>query len=68
MAIQVYQQTTIWGWLVQQALDPTHELLVLAQQIDWEVITMALRPYYAKLGRSVAYLDLADNPSGVQIR
>src|SRR5262245_3347546 len=51
MAIQVYQQTTIWGWLVQQVLDPTHELLVLARQIDWEAITIALRPYYHKLGR-----------------
>ena len=51
MAIQTYTQTTIWGWLVQQLLDPTHELLVLAQQIDWEAITDALRPYYHRLGR-----------------
>jgi IS5 family transposase len=51
MAIQVYRQTTIWGWLVQQVLDPTHELLVLARQMDWEAITLALRPYYHKLGR-----------------
>lgn len=51
MAIQVYQQTTIWGWLVQQLLDPTHELLILARQIDWEAMTNALRPYYHRLGR-----------------
>jgi IS5 family transposase len=37
--------------LVQQVLDPTHELLVLARQIDWEAISMALRPYYRRLGR-----------------
>jgi IS5 family transposase len=36
---------------VQQLLDPTHELLVLAQQIDWDTITAALRPYYHRLGR-----------------
>jgi hypothetical protein len=36
---------------VQQVLDPTPELLVLARQMDWEAITLALRPYYHKLGR-----------------
>jgi IS5 family transposase len=51
MAIQTYTQTTIWGWIVQQLLDPTHELLVLAHQIDWAAITDALRPYYHRLGR-----------------
>jgi IS5 family transposase len=51
MAIQGYHQTTVWGWLVQQLLDPTHELLILARQIDWEAITEALRPYYHRLGR-----------------
>jgi transposase, IS5 family len=51
MAIQCYHQTTMWGWLVQQLLDPTHDLLVLAHQIDWEAITEALRPYYHRLGR-----------------
>jgi transposase, IS5 family len=51
MAIQTCSQTTIWGWIVQQLLDPSHELLVLAQQIDWEAITDALRPYYHRLGR-----------------
>jgi transposase, IS5 family len=51
MAIQTWSQTTIWGWIVQQVLDPTHELLVLAQQIDWEALAAALRPYYHRLGR-----------------
>src|SRR5262245_5631207 len=51
MAVQSYQQTTMWGWLVQQLLDPTHDLLVLARQIDWEAITEALRPYSQRLGR-----------------
>jgi IS5 family transposase len=51
MAIQTWSQTTIWGWIVQQLLDPTHELLVLAHQLDWEAITDALRPYYHRLGR-----------------
>jgi transposase, IS5 family len=51
MAVQIYHQTTIWGWWVQQLLDPQHELLVLASQIEWEAIIRALRPYYHKLGR-----------------
>jgi len=51
MAIQYYTQSTIWGWLVQQVLDPPHELLLLARQLDWEAMSMALRPYYHKLGR-----------------
>ena len=51
MAIQTFTQTTIWGWLVQQLLDPTHAWLLLAQQLDWEAITEALRPYYHRLGR-----------------
>ena len=51
MAIQTWSQTTIWGWIVQQVLDPTDELLALAHQIDWEAITDALRPYYHRLGR-----------------
>jgi IS5 family transposase len=51
MALRWYPQTTIWGWIVQQVLDPTHELLVLAGQIDWGAVTMGLRPSYAKLGR-----------------
>jgi IS5 family transposase len=51
MAVRCYHQTPMWGWLVQQLLDPTHDLLVLARQIDWEAITDALRPYYQRLGR-----------------
>jgi IS5 family transposase len=51
MAIQTCSQTTIWGWIVPQLLDPTHDLLVLAHQIDWEALTDALRPYYHRLGR-----------------
>ena len=51
MAVRSYHQTTMWGWLVQQLVDPTHDLLVLAHQIDWEAITEALRPYYHRLGR-----------------
>jgi IS5 family transposase len=43
---------------VQQLLDPTHELLILAQQIDWEAITEALRPYYHRLGRYAKPLRL----------
>ena len=51
MALKAAYQTTIWGWLVQQLLDPAHELLVLAAQIDWDAITEALRPYYKLRGR-----------------
>jgi IS5 family transposase len=36
---------------VQQILDPAHELLVLARQIDWDAITEALWPFYKPRGR-----------------
>jgi transposase, IS5 family len=51
MAVQSYHQTTMWGWLVQQLLDPTRDVLVLARPIDWEAISEALHPYYHRLGR-----------------
>ena len=31
-------------------LEPSHELLVLADKIDWECIESALRPYYSLRG------------------
>jgi len=58
MAIQTYHQLTIWGWLVQQLLDPAHELLVLAQHIEWEAITEALRPFYRPRGRRAKAIRL----------
>ncbi len=58
MAIRTYHQLTIWGWLAQQLLDPTHELLVLAHQIEWDAITEALRPFYKPLGRSAKPIRL----------
>ena len=51
MALRTLHQTTIWGWLVQQLLDPAHDLLVLARQIDWDAIGAALQPFYTPRGR-----------------
>jgi hypothetical protein len=51
MAIQGYRQTTIWGWLGQPLLDPTHALRMWARQSEWEAMTDALRPYSHRLGR-----------------
>jgi IS5 family transposase len=35
----------------QSSLDPTHELILLADKIDWDEITESLLPYYSRTGR-----------------
>jgi hypothetical protein len=52
MAVRSSQHTPLWGWLVPQLLDPTHDVLVLAPQRDWEASSAARRPSSHRLGRS----------------
>lgn len=46
----IYQLSLVHG-LLEAQLDPQHELLVLARQIDWEGLEQTLRPYYKQGGR-----------------
>jgi IS5 family transposase len=58
MAVRSSQHTPLWGWLVPQLLDPTHDVLVLAPQRDWEASSAARRPSSHRLGRSAKPLRL----------
>lgn len=46
----VYQMSLISG-LLESRLDPEHELLVLANKIDWDTIETSLKPFYKLRGR-----------------
>ena len=46
----VYQMSLISG-LLESRLDPEHELLVLANKIDWDAIESSLKPFYKLRGR-----------------
>lgn len=43
---------TIIAGLFQAKLNPNHELLILADKIDWERLAEELAPHYSKIGRS----------------
>ncbi len=47
---QAYQMTIIEG-LFQAKLNPDHELLILAEKIDWERLAEELGAWYSKVGR-----------------
>lgn len=51
MAHETYHQHSIFEWSLHQFLDPGHELLQLAQQIDWDRMMEELRKYYSRQGR-----------------
>src|ERR1700678_1677171 len=52
MSLQKAYQITIIAGLFQAKLNPNHELLILAEKIDWERIAEELAPNYSKIGRS----------------
>ena len=51
MAIQYGRQITFGAWALQELLDPTHDLVNLADVIDWQEIHNRLAPYYSLVGR-----------------
>lgn len=51
MALKEVYQLSLAGGLLQTRLRPDHELVVLAEKIDWEGFEDVLRPKYSKLGR-----------------
>lgn len=58
MAYPLYYQATFIDGLLEKRLDPGHELLVLADKIDWERIEIALRPNYSLRGRKAKSIRL----------
>lgn len=51
MAVQYSGQITFGFWGLQELLDPKHNLIKLAEQINWEDIHDQLRSYYSNAGR-----------------
>lgn len=51
MAIKYGSQITFGMWTLQELLDPAHDLVKLAEIIDWEDIYNCLMPYYSTTGR-----------------
>jgi len=52
MSLQKAYQMTIVAGVFQAKLNPNHELLILAEKIDWERLAEDLRPHYSKVGRA----------------
>ena len=51
MAINYGHQITFGMWTLQELLDPSHDLVKLAEVIDWEEVHNGLAPYYSLTGR-----------------
>ncbi len=51
MTISEFYQIPIVSGLIEEQLDPEHELLVLARKLDWHAIHKAVKPYYKLTGR-----------------
>ncbi len=51
MAISEVYQLTIVSGLIEEQLEPNHELLVLGRKIDWQAIHHVVNPYYRLNGR-----------------
>ncbi len=58
MAYARFYQASLIDGLIEQRLDPTHELLVLADKIDWDRIEAELRPHYSLRGRKAKRIRL----------
>lgn len=52
MSLKTEYQMTIIEGVFQAKLNPQHDLLILAEKIDWERIADELAPYYSKVGRN----------------
>jgi transposase, IS5 family len=52
MSLQKAYQMTIIAGVFQAKLNPNHELLILAEKIDWERLAEELAPNYSKIGRA----------------
>ena len=51
MAYERHQQMSIFDFMIQNNLDPDHELMQLSRKIDWDRIMGDLRRYYSPIGR-----------------
>ena len=63
MAYQKQEQYDIYFHIFQEPLQNNHELMLLAERIDWDDITERLLPYYSRKGRRAICPTLASLPS-----
>jgi len=52
MSLQKAYQMTIIDGVFEAKLNPNHELLILAEKIDWERLSEELEPNYSNIGRN----------------
>ena len=58
MSIRSGQQRSLNDWLCEPILETTHRLVILAGVIPWEAITLALLPFFSKVGRRAKQIRL----------
>lgn len=58
MSIRSGQQRSLNDWLCEPILEATHRLVILADAIPWEAITLALLPFFSKVGRRAKQIRL----------
>jgi transposase, IS5 family len=58
MALKEVYQLSLAGGLLQTQLRPDHELIILAQAIDWESFQDSLGPKYSRYGRKAKRVRL----------
>lgn len=58
MAYNRYEQYDIFTQIFQEPLKKDHELLLLAERIDWDEITQRLMPFYSRRGRQAKRIRL----------
>ena len=51
MAYERHQQVSLFDFMIQNNLNPEHELMQLSRKIDWDKIMDDLRRYYSPIGR-----------------
>ena len=58
MSIRWWRQYSFEDWLFKKYIDSTHELVRLAEKIDWAMIYETLSPYYSTKGRQAIDIRL----------
>ncbi len=58
MSIRWWRQYSFEDWLFKKYIDSTHELVRLAEKIDWARIYETLSPYYSTKGRQAIDIRL----------
>ena len=58
MAYELHHRYSIFEWMLKYNLDPEHELIRLAERIDWDTIRRRLSRYYSLIGHKTKRVRL----------